>query len=306
MIKVFGSEMLITTFIFAIVAIAILIHSNSLLKNADKKYRKKFLTLVGTVIYFNVAFGLFPDENIPIPMALQFVIDYSGGITACGYLFYFIKTEYPIIDSNAFKPKFLVITLILGFVCGFLPVYLYNQDVYLATLVFVLSPLLAGIYIIYLAGRFTFYKQTKIYRGYLYCNLESIFCLFALLCMLGLGISLLFGNYQLSEGICVNLSLYFTYGILVVNHLHNGLIDYPTNRENKFQSPDDVLDKFKEFGLTKREEEVLNEFIINPETTHECIAEKLYISPKTVSKHVSNLYKKMNIGTKEELLALLD
>lgn len=50
------------------------------------------------------------------------------------------------------------------------------------------------------------------------------------------------------------------------------------------------------FGLTKREVEILE--LISQSDNYQVIADKLFISPKTVRKHIENIYEKLHVHTK--------
>jgi DNA-binding NarL/FixJ family response regulator len=56
----------------------------------------------------------------------------------------------------------------------------------------------------------------------------------------------------------------------------------------------------KKFGLTKREVEILKE--IASGAHYNQIAEKLFISPKTVRKHIENIYSKLHVHNKVEAI----
>ena len=56
------------------------------------------------------------------------------------------------------------------------------------------------------------------------------------------------------------------------------------------------------FGLTPREIEILQE--IASGAHYNQIAEKLYISPKTVRKHIENIYSKLHVHNKVEAIQL--
>lgn len=74
--------------------------------------------------------------------------------------------------------------------------------------------------------------------------------------------------------------------------------------EEKPQSNEalDLTEMLKTYGLTKRELEIAG--LIAEGKSNAEIAEKLYISETTVKKHVSNIFEKMGISRREELLLL--
>jgi len=60
----------------------------------------------------------------------------------------------------------------------------------------------------------------------------------------------------------------------------------------------------KEYNLTDRESEVLE--LLNEGVSTINICEKLYIAPTTLKKHVSNIYRKLGISNRMELVLLLN
>ena len=58
----------------------------------------------------------------------------------------------------------------------------------------------------------------------------------------------------------------------------------------------------KEFNLSKRELEIL-ELLATGENYHQ-IADKLFISPKTVRKHIENIYTKLQVHNKIEAIQI--
>ena len=64
----------------------------------------------------------------------------------------------------------------------------------------------------------------------------------------------------------------------------------------------DVMKNSEEYRLTKREIEIL-EYIARGET-YQQIADKIFISPKTVRKHIENIYTKLQVHNKVDAVRL--
>ena len=56
----------------------------------------------------------------------------------------------------------------------------------------------------------------------------------------------------------------------------------------------------KRYGLTEREEEIM-ELIISG-ISNQQIGEKLFISENTVKKHINNLYRKLDVVNRSQLM----
>lgn len=63
-----------------------------------------------------------------------------------------------------------------------------------------------------------------------------------------------------------------------------------------------LTEKLKAYGLTKRELEIADMIALGFSNCE--IAEQLYISETTVKKHVSNIFEKMEISRREELIRI--
>lgn len=77
------------------------------------------------------------------------------------------------------------------------------------------------------------------------------------------------------------------------------------DEEGKVQGGEktDLTKLLKSYGLTKRELEIAG--LIAEGKSNAEIAEKLYISETTVKKHVSNIFEKLGISRREELILLV-
>ena len=56
-----------------------------------------------------------------------------------------------------------------------------------------------------------------------------------------------------------------------------------------------------EYGISRRELDVLN--LIYRGATNQEIAEELFISENTVKKHVNNIFKKLSVSTRVDLMS---
>ena len=65
-----------------------------------------------------------------------------------------------------------------------------------------------------------------------------------------------------------------------------------------------MAEKCKKLSFTVRESEVV--ILTIQGKSYKDTADRLYISEKTVSKHISNIYKKLGINSKIELMKKLD
>ncbi len=74
--------------------------------------------------------------------------------------------------------------------------------------------------------------------------------------------------------------------------------------ELMLNSPKPIITNNKtiDLGLTARETEILKELASG--ATYNAIGEKLFISPLTVRKHVANLYEKLHVSTRMQIVSI--
>jgi DNA-binding NarL/FixJ family response regulator len=66
--------------------------------------------------------------------------------------------------------------------------------------------------------------------------------------------------------------------------------------------PDQSLQSPKDYQLSDRETEILTEIVKGLSPVQ--IAEKLFISPNTVRTHVNNIYKKLHLNSRSQIINL--
>ncbi len=124
-----GTEMHVVTFVFT--ALETLFFGYELiyyLSRPAEKSRLLFLILLFLLIIYNIAGGLFPDPNIPIPILLQNIIAYGTGFLMAMYFpFYFYKA------FNLSRLRFhayygIVVFLLLPYLIFFVGVYYSTGD----------------------------------------------------------------------------------------------------------------------------------------------------------------------------------
>lgn len=87
-------------------------------------------------------------------------------------------------------------------------------------------------------------------------------------------------------------------GILFLHDLISNINDYNT----AYQDPDALKKIFKEYNLSIREVEVA--LLLSKGYTNKQIADNLFISVSTVKAHSFNIYKKLKVSSRHEIIAL--
>jgi two-component system, NarL family, response regulator LiaR len=87
-----------------------------------------------------------------------------------------------------------------------------------------------------------------------------------------------------------------------IRELHNGGSPISSHIARKIILPlqQPLMDKQQHYGITKREKEIL--LLLDEGCSYNAVADLLFISSKTVRKHIYNIYEKMHVGSKTEAL----
>ncbi len=118
----------------------------SLSDTAKGLSRTRFLKLITLFIIYNLCSGLFPDPQYPIDVLTQNVLAYGSGIALATYYFYYLVKELNIQEDRIFNTKFLLSSLSLSFIVGFIVTYLITGDLVLSKLTFIIFPVFIAIY----------------------------------------------------------------------------------------------------------------------------------------------------------------
>ena len=87
---VFGTEMHLATFIFVVCEVLFFVSQLVFnLQNPADKNRKYYLVLLGLLIVYNIAGGLFPDPDLPLSLNVQINLAYGSGFVMGAYFPYY-------------------------------------------------------------------------------------------------------------------------------------------------------------------------------------------------------------------------
>jgi len=302
----FGTEIKIITVIFLI--IEILMVSSLIISWASRpsdKSMSRFLFLILIFIYYNLSSGFFPDENITLlPLIVQNIFAYSSGIAVAIYFFYYLTVEMDI-TVGKFNPKSFGVILVTSFLLSYVLTYIVTKNKDIARIIFIGFP-------ITLALSFSWTTIKILLKKYKDVNpntpFKSMFyaSYFGILCMCLFPVCVAFGDYQNIEALIVNSSLIFVFFAYTKRHIYQSKIEFQ-NSTNKLPSANGDkeydINKLKSL-LTSREIEVVF-MLFNESYTYTDIANELFITSKTVSKHASNIFKKTNTKSRKDFLETL-
>lgn len=295
----FGTEIHWVTFTILVVQIAILpfLYINYLYDKSNL-YRKRFLYLTIVFIIYNFFSGLFPDVTIPIPTLIQNLIAYGVGILYVLYFVYYIYNEFHITPFKYFSVKSIFTYLISLFIFLFVIPLILGYDLNFTRKLFIFIPLvLAIIYSFKTSLRLlNIYQKESINNLQKHYKLRIISANIGVFSLLTLPIIVFIGDYQYIEQPLVNLGYFVMLNVYIKNQIRL----QRANQEiiSNYYKTEEQKQPLDTFNLTTKEKEVAALILKNYK--YKDIAELMFITEKTVSKHASNIFKKTNVSNRND------
>ncbi len=284
----FNTEILFSTAVyislFLLLIMSVLVRLIVAWRKRDRNYHLKFLGLLLSGLVYNIIEGLLPDKKIAINIISQNIFAWIIGLSIAFHYFIFIKNEYHFtfikkISSNQVA-LFILLTLILLFI---LP-YTITDSLEDSRTCFLTLCLILLLFVI----------TTVIYQQIRKIKMQKSFILkihefngiFGLLGLISLPVTiLLFGDNQFIEHTFFSIGFF----ALAIDYFLYGLRKKEMRKNISFDP------------LTIREKEILSMLLENPHLKYSEVSQKLNISEKTLSAHMSKIYKKTGIKGKKEI-----
>lgn len=318
---VFGTQMHLLTFLFICIETAVLFYLVIYrLARPDDKNAYLNIILIGLLIFYNLTGGLFPDTNLPGSFKLQTSIAYATGfITPCYfpyYVYHAFKLEKMWFHAYRGVYYFLISPFII-----FVVLFVVTGQLDAAKQLLIIPAVYAISVIITLVK-----AVRRKYNGSFVtvaAREEMTVSFLSLTPWVGLPFIDYYNLGQTVEAATTNtgflllLALQLKQHIATVKAEHTRLIE----TEEKLLSwneklQDEVERRAKEierltteqrikegcqqFQLTKREQEIA--LLIYSGSSYKQIGEHLFIAERTVTKHVQNIFDKVKVCNKLELL----
>jgi DNA-binding CsgD family transcriptional regulator len=318
---VFGTQMHLVTFLFicieAVMLFYLLIYR---LARPDDKNTFLNIILIGLLIFYNLTGGLLPDSNLPGSYYLQTSIAYATGfITPCYFPYYVYHAFYlEKMKFHTYKGVFIfLVSPYIIFVCLF--VSTGNLETAKKLLII---PALYAVCVIIILIKSVRYKYKNSFKTKV-AKEEMAVSFLSLTPWVGLPIIDYFNLGQAVEAATTNtgflllLALQLKQHVAVVKAEHQRLIESEekllgwneklqqevekrTKEIERLSADEKILEGSKQFHLTNREREIAG-FICRG-SSYKQIAESLFIAERTVTKHVQNIFDKVKVSNKLELL----
>ncbi|WP_426587955.1 response regulator transcription factor [Mucilaginibacter sp. R-33] len=247
------------------------------------------------LLFYNITGGLFPDPNFSLAIPIQLMIAYGSGFLMASFfpLFFYKVMELPALRWHAYfgVPLFLILPYVIFFIIDYAIHGNIDKD------------LKYGLIVPFIYAMVLLYVMFKSIRAKYLANRneKQYFEEIAMYCAISPWASLtLFGVVEASqviEVLCTNSGIVFITIIFLAQSVKNARNEQSRSAET---ITTDFSEKCKVFKLTKREVEII--LLFRKGLTYNEIAEALFISSKTVSNHVQNIYDKTGVNNKVALI----
>lgn len=282
------------------------------------------IVLLILLIAYNVTGGLLPDPKLPGSFFMQNAIAYATGfITPCYFPYYVYR---------GFELKKMKFHAYLGvFLCFFLPyiifitVFAISGNLDFAKNIFII-PTLYAVWVVYSLVKAFKHKYNRDFSSWR-SKSETIVVFLSLAPWVGLPLIDYLNLGQATEVVTTNtgfllmMTFHLYHNVYQLRNEHIRLVEseeqlssyderlkeeikkYARERE-KMNAEERFARSSEIYQLTKRETEIAR--LVCAGLTDKAIGETLFISKRTVAKHIQNIFDKVNVSTRMELCQKLD
>lgn len=274
------------------------------LQRTNDKKRFLYLLLLILMVLYNMSSGFLPDENLPIPISLQNVVAYLVAFTTSMYFVYYFYRAFNLKLLKFFATFGSLVFLLAPFVFLFVVPYYITNDLDLSRKLTVVIPFIYGIaFIVATTRAFIFKFRVKEYSDK--SKFELVIAAYvALLCWVTLPVIVFFGDYQVLEHTVTNSGFLIMTIVYIRSSIHQSQHEYKMLLASANGQSQQIESNCKNYGLTVREIEIV-ELIVTGQTYRQ-MGNNLNISQKTVARHVSNIFAKVQVSNKVEMINKLE
>lgn len=302
---VFGTEMHIVTFVFVLLEIVMFFYQLVYyLSRPQDKSRMWYLILLFLLIIYNITGGLFPDPRINIPIVTQNIIAYGSGFLMGAYFPYYFYKGFGLKELRFQAIYGVLLFLIVPFLIFFVGVYSINKNLDLAIKYGIIIPFFYSIVLLLSILKAIRLKYKESSNRTNFIEVVAVYC--AVIPWASLTVIAYFHLGQLLEVIFTNGGFLVITIIFISKSITQARIEYEQLMELTINGPQpfSFQDNYQHYQLTNREIEIVQ--FIRQGFKYKSIGETLFISERTVTKHVQNIFEKTNVFNRVELLHKLE
>jgi len=235
-------------------------------------------------LMYNINEDLFPDTKSSIDWIAQYIIAYTSGLISAVYFLFYLHLEYQLKFVKRFDLLLVGAFSFLILICSFIIPLAITKSLNTARYFF-LSIILAILLVNVLSVLKDKFLKLRLCKKII-LKIHILIGIFGFLSIILFPVTIL-----ASSGNQFIVQLCYTLGYLAIS------IDYFLYPLRKKEIKKSI--SFEK--LSARETEVLKLMLQNPNLKYAEISDLLNISQKTLSTHLSNIYKKIDIKSKKEI-----
>ena len=274
-------------------------------ENPFDRKRKYYLIFLFLFILYNIFGGLYPDPHQNLSIFLQNILAYGSGFAvACYFPYYFYKAYgLPSLRFHAYYG--IAIFLILPFTLFIGGEYFITGNLRASVEHAVVIPFIYAVFAlnaIFRAVKLK-YHEDKTHRSEMVLMYISILPWGFMPMLSAVNVDQFLEVLIMNSGFVIISILFFWKTVQQIRKNNQLLISLlndkkPNNKESIFN------DNCYRYKLTAREIEVAN--LVCKGLRYKEVADQLYISERTVTKHSQNIFLKVGVTTKFELVKALE
>jgi DNA-binding CsgD family transcriptional regulator len=327
--RVGGTDMHVVTLAFIILELVMFVYQVFFyLSHPQDKRRLYYVGLLLFLILKNTASGFFPDPNLGSPpMVVQYAIAYGMGFSMGAYFPYYF---YKAFDLNRLRWHALYgvpLFILLPFAIIFPGKFIFDGDIDQAINYGMVIPAGYALVLLYTIQQAIQAKYRKDIQDRRFFEVTAVYM--AVIPWASLPFFAFFRIHQVPEALMTNIGFIVITILFIRRSIQESRQEY--QRLSQLTGTDSVISLSKldlidqiikqlessgispsqrfeinlnTVGLTAREKEIVR--LIKVGKTYKIIADELYISERTVSKHIQNIFEKLGVSNRVELLNRLD
>jgi DNA-binding CsgD family transcriptional regulator len=302
---VLGTQVHIVTFIFIVLEFGMFCVQGFLyLMNTQEKRRGWYSMLLFLLLLYNVTGGLFPDPKIGIPISIQEMVAYGTGFLMASYFPYYFYKAFDLKTLRWHALFGVPLFLMLPYLIFFVIMYAINGNLEKNIRYGVIAPFFYSLVLLWvmLCAIRKHYRENRDHRYYI----EEMAVYSAVTPWAAMTVFSWFQVTQLTEVLSTNtgfifISAMFIRRSILLHRLEKRLYAGQAPYQN---DPVKVEEYCRRYDLTRKETEISG--LVCQGLIYREIADKLFISPRTVDKHIENIFEKVGVTNRVELARKLN
>lgn len=327
--RIGGTDMHVVTLVFIILELIMFVYQVFFyLSHPKDKRRLYYVGLLSFLILKNIASGFFPDPNLNYPpLVVQYAIAYGMGFLMGAYFPYYFYKAFELNRLRWHALYGVPLFILLPFAVIFPSNFLFDGDIDHAINYGMVIPAGYALVLLYIIQRSIQDKYKKDIQDRRFFEVTAVYL--AVVPWASLPFFAFFRIHQVPEALLTNVGfivitiLFIRRSIRESREEYDQLLKLASASGNGSLSKLDLIAQMTRqleesgispaqrfeinlstVGLTSREKEIVR--LVREGKPYKSIADQLFISERTVSKHIQNVFEKLGVSNKIELLSRLD